>query len=201
MFTYQPQQNRAGEYIAQGIVAQGQADAMRNERNFQNVMDISKAVGDGAKKVAAFMVGGPAGAAMASGMGGGGGGEGGGGSGGGLFDTIINAYAKKEQDKSDAKIYGSLMKVIAPAFGKDGDGILQTFNSFENDSEKADFGRTIAGSLGTIGNMYAQTNRFGLQQQGQQIQQRMPELRAQTDANNKLRQEGPAINGTALPGF
>ena len=112
---------------------------------------------------------------------------------------FINAYAKKEQDKSDAKIYGSLMKVIAPAFGDDGNGILQTFNSFEKDSEKADFGRTIAGSLGVIGNMYAQTNRFGLQQQGQQIQQNAPFTNAGIRNATTRAEEGDVFDGTNLP--
>ena len=119
---------------------------------------LANQVGSGAGRLASaavgFATGGPAGAAMAMANGG----E------GGMLGNIIGSYAKKEQDKSDSKIYGSLLKVIAPAFGKDGAGLLDTFNSFENDSEKADFGRTIAGSLGVIGNMYAQTGRLGLQQ-------------------------------------
>lgn len=38
-------------------------------------------------------------------------------------------------------------------------------------------------------------------QQGQFIQQRMPDLRAQTNANNRRLQEGPVISGPALPSF
>ena len=158
--------------------AQFYAIESQNQQNkMQRMDDLANQVGSGAGRLASaavgFAAGGPAGAAMAMQEG-----EGG----GGLFGNIINLYTKKEQDKSDAKIYGSLMKVIAPAFGKDGDGILQTFNSFENDSERAEFGRTIAGSLGVIGNMYGQTNRMGLQQSGQQIQAGMPAQRAQINA-------------------
>lgn len=176
--------------IGRGIIAQGEADAIRSERQFQNIMNITGAVGDAAKKAAAFMVGGPAGAAMASGMGGGEGGEGGG---GGLFDTIINAYAKKEQDKSDAKIYGNLMKIIAPAFGEDGNGILQTFNELESDAERANFGRTIAGSLGVIGNMYAQTRSAGIREQ--QAYANMPGPKAAADNAADRAAQGPRLPG------
>ena len=153
--------------------AQFWAIESQNQQNkMQRMDDLADQVGSGAGRLASaavgFATGGPAGAAMAMA----GGGE------GGMLGNIIGSYAKKEQDKSDSKIYGSLLKVIAPAFGKDGAGILETFNSFEKDSERADFGRTIAGSLGVIGNMYAQTGRLGLQQQGQQIQQNAPYVAA-----------------------
>ena len=207
MFAYSPTtQNKAGEiyglnlkeattYDADAIRTRAEADLMKAQRQHQGIIDGAGLVGKAAKAAVGFMAGGPAGAAMAMG---GGGGDGGG---GGLLDTFIGAYAKKEQDKSDSKIYGNLMKIVAPAFGKDGDSLLEQWNSLESDSDRASFGSSLLGSLGTISNMYMAKGRMGMQQQGQQIQQRMPELRAQTDANNKLRQEGPAINGTALPGF
>jgi hypothetical protein len=170
MFSYQPQQGRGGGYIYQGLAAQGEADAIRNERNFNNMMAMVGAGVDVAKTVAGAVMGGPAGAAMAS--------DGG----GGLLDTFIGAYAKKEQDKSDSKIYGNLMKIVAPAFGKDGDSLLEQWNSLESDSDRASFGSSLLGSLGTISNMYMAKGRMGMQQQGQQIQQNAPIRRAQVNA-------------------
>jgi hypothetical protein len=184
MFAYQPNQSRAGEYLAQGIVAKGQADAIRNERNYQNVIDIAKTVGDGAKKAAAFLIGGPAGAAMASNMGGGG--DGGGGGGGGLLDTIIGAYAKKEQDKNDSKIYGNLMKIVAPAFGKDGDSMLEQWNSLESDRDKAQFGSTLFSSLGQISNMYMANRSAGIRENQQTLTARMPAQRAAVTAQARV---------------
>jgi hypothetical protein len=107
--------------------AQFWAIESQNQQNKMQRMDnLSNTIADGAKKAAAFLIGGPAGAAMASGMGGGG--EGGGG--GGLLDTIIGAYAQKEQDKNDSKIYGNLMKIVAPAFGKSASKASYSANLF-----------------------------------------------------------------------
>jgi hypothetical protein len=158
MFSYQPNQSRAGEYYRDGLIAQGQyaaqADLDMAQRRHNAIVDGAGMVGDAAKTAAGFAMGGPAGAAMASGMGGGGGG------GGGLLDTIIGAYAQKEQDKSDSKIYGNLMKVVAPAFGEDGDAIMEQWKSLESDRDKARFGSTLFSSLGQISNMYMAQGRM-----------------------------------------
>jgi hypothetical protein len=82
----------------------------------------------------------------------------------GAISTVADAFTKKEKQKSDAKIYGNLIKLVAPAFGKDGNSILEQYNSLESDEDKSNFGGTLLGSLGVIGNMYAQTGRLGLQQ-------------------------------------
>jgi hypothetical protein len=201
MFAYNHQPNRFGENLAAGYMsaANSQANAITQEAAIRAAMDAERgqmigdgitAIGDKAKKVAAFLVGGPAGAAMA--LGGGGGGDGG----GGLLDTFIGAYAKKEQDKADSKIYGNLMKIVAPAFGKDGDSLLEQWNSLESDSDRASFGSSLLGSLGTISNMYMSQGRMGLQQQGQQIQQNAPYVRAAaTNVATVNNQGGPSIMG------
>jgi hypothetical protein len=190
MFSYQPQQSRAGEYYRDGLIAQGQyaaqADLDMAQRRHNAIVDGAGMVGDAAKKVAAFMVGGPAGAAMASGMGGGGGG------GGGLLDTIIGAYAQKEQDKSDSKIYGNLMKVVAPAFGEDGDAIMEQWKSLESDRDKARFGSTLFSSLGQISNMYMANRNAGIRASAPITQNII------RDANTRA-EEGQNFDGTMLP--
>jgi|688.fasta_scaffold28891_3 hypothetical protein len=144
--------DRSGEIIAAGTMqaAQTQADLMR---------ELGEKARQTATAVAGFAAGGPAGAAMASG-GGRSGGGGGGGGGGSILESIVGAYAQKEQDKSDSKIYGNLMKIVAPAFGKDGDSMLEQWNSLENDREKARFGSTLFSSLGQISNMYMAQGRM-----------------------------------------
>lgn len=197
MFSYNPGvYDQSGQILADSTTRAAAVNA-------QMLNDLGKNIGSGMKKAASaavgFATGGPAGAAMAVQ-------NANQENGGGFLDTIVNSYAKREQDKSDAKIYGNLMKIIAPAFGKEGDGILQTFNGLESDSERAEFGRTIAGSLGVIGNMYAQTGRLNLQQQGQQIQQNAPIRRAQVNAaaqaaagQQRMTTLPPSINPDAIP--
>jgi hypothetical protein len=185
MFAYNP-----GVTDISGKI-RAEADIARAQRQQQAIMDGAGLVGDAAKAVVGFAVGGPAGAAMASG--GGGGGEGSGG-GGGLFDTIIGAYAQKEQDKSDSKMYGNLMKIVAPAFGKDGDSMLEQWNSLESDRDRAQFGGTLFSSLGQISNMYMANRNAGIREN----QQMMNSPGARALAGNRqaiTNQGGPSIMG------
>jgi hypothetical protein len=186
MFAYNP-----GVTDISGRI-RAEADIARAQRQQQAMMDGAGLVGDAAKAVVGFMAGGPVGAAMAGGMGGGGG-EGGG---GGLFDTIIGAYAQKEQDKSDSKIYGNLMKIVAPAFGKDGDSMLEQWNSLESDRDRAQFGGTLFSSLGQISNMYMANRNAGIRENQQALTAAMPDLRLQ--AQNKqdvINQGGNQLQG------
>lgn len=117
MFAYNPiEQNRADRYLydgqvdaarplAEATMLAAQLDAAKNERQYQAIQDGVGLVGDAAKKVAAFLVGGPAGAAMAaSGGGGGGGGDGGGGN---LIGTLISSYANKKAMDAKDRAYTS----------------------------------------------------------------------------------------------
>jgi hypothetical protein len=60
---------------------------------------------------------------------------------------------------------------------------------------------SILDNLGAVSQLGIAGMRNTTTQAGQQIQQRLPELRAQTDANNRRLQEGSVINGTTLPSF
>jgi len=199
MFAYNPTtQNIAGEIAARNAMIEAEAQsqaimarAAEHNRKMQLISDGMGFVGDTAKKVAGFMVGGPAGAAMASGMGGGGG-EGGG---GGLLDTIIGAYAQKEQDKSDSKIYGNLMKVVAPAFGEDGDAIMEQWKSLESDRDKARFGSTLFSSLGQISNMYMANRNAGIRENAQAANS--PQVRALVGNQQDVINEGGGSIGGA----
>jgi hypothetical protein len=56
------------------------------------------------------------------------------------------------------------MKIVAPAFGDDGDAILEQWNGLENDREKARFGSTLFSSLGQISNMYMANRNAGIRE-------------------------------------
>lgn len=103
MFNYQPNESRAGEFLAQGITnsaqIRAQADLDKAMRRHNMIVDGAGLVGDIAKTAVGFAVGGPAGAAMASGGGGGGGT-------GGLLDTFVQLYGAKESGKALDKAMG-----------------------------------------------------------------------------------------------
>jgi len=114
---------------------------------------------------------------------------------GSMLNTFGEAYKQKEQDKSDARIYGNLLKVIAPAFGQNGDAILQEYNANKNDRDKANYGRTMLGSLGAISNMMMAQRNAGIREQGQQIQQNAPIRRAQVNAASQVAAGGGTYAG------
>ena len=114
---------------------------------------------------------------------------------GGMLNTFGEAYKQKEQDKSDARIYGNLLKVIAPAFGQNGDAILQEYSANKNDRDKANYGCTMLGSLGAISNMMMAQRNAGIREQGQQIQQNAPMARAAATNAATVAQRGNMIPG------
>jgi hypothetical protein len=144
--------------------------------------DLGKNIGSGVKKAASaaigFATGGPAGAAMAM--------QGANEEGGSFLDTIVSSYAQKEQDKSDSKIYGNLMKIVAPAFGKDGDSMLEQWNSLESDRDRAQFGGTLFSSLGQISNMYMANRNAGIRENQQSLTTAMPRVREAAAAQGRV---------------
>lgn len=117
---------------------------------------------------------------------------------GSMLNTFGEAYKQKEQDKSDARIYGNLLKVIAPAFGQNGDAILQEYNANKNDRDKANYGRTMVGSLGAISNMMMAQRNAGIREQGQQISRDRPFIDASLKSlSNTAAGNVPHGGGTA----
>lgn len=176
MFSYNP-----GVYDQSGQIL---ADSMTQTAATQAQMynDLGKNIGSGVKKAASaaigFATGGPAGAAMAM--------QGANEQGGSFLDTIVSSYAKKEQDKSDSKIYGNLMKIVAPAFGKDGDSMLEQWNSLESDRDRAQFGGTLFSSLGQISNMYMANRNAGIRENQQSLTAAMPRVREAAAAQGRV---------------
>jgi hypothetical protein len=194
MFAYNPQvTDRSGEFLAAGRLGAAQSNAQMIEQLGEDVGGTIRSAGQAA---AGFAMGGPAGAAMAMRGGGGEGRGGGAGGGGSILESIVGAYAQKEQDKSDSKIYGNLMKIVAPAFGDDGDAILEQWNGLESDREKARFGSTLFSSLGQIGNMYMANRNAGIRENQQQLTAAGPAIRAvNTNAAAVSSQGGPSMPG------
>jgi hypothetical protein len=176
MFSYNP-----GVYDQSGQIL---ADSMTQTAATQAQMynDLGKNIGSGVKKAASaaigFATGGPAGAAMAM--------QGANEEGGSFLDTIVSSYAQKEQDKSDSKIYGNLMKIVAPAFGKDGDSMLEQWNSLESDRDRARFGSTLFSSLGQISNMYMANRNAGIRENQQSLTAAMPRVREAAAAQGRV---------------
>jgi hypothetical protein len=106
--------------------------------------------------------------------------------GGSFLDTIVSSYAQKEQDKSDSKIYGNLMKIVAPAFGKDGDSMLEQWNSLESDRDRAQFGSSLFSSLGQISNMYMANRNAGIRENQQSLTAAMPRVREAAAAQGRV---------------
>jgi hypothetical protein len=100
-----------------------EADLARAQRQHQAILDGAQFVGDSAKKVAAFLVGGPAGAAMAGG-GGGGGGRGG----GDLIGTLVSSFANKKAMDAKDKAYMGFFERHGDQLGFDGDYLAQLKN-------------------------------------------------------------------------
>jgi hypothetical protein len=193
MFAYQPQQSRAGEVMgrnrmlaadayAEGTLARAQIEAAKKEREYQSLMGGIGAIGNIAGMAAGAAIGGPAGLMAAS-------------SGGGLLNSVIGAYAQKEQDKSDSKMYGNLMKIVAPAFGKDGDSILERWKSLESDRDRAQFGSTLFSSLGQISNMYMANQSAGIRENAQAANS--PQVRALVGNQQDVINEGGSSIGGA----
>jgi hypothetical protein len=98
------------------------ADIARTQRQQQAMMDGAGLVGDAAKAVVGFAVGGPAGAAMASGGGGGGGG------GGDLIGTLVSSFANKKAMDAKDKAYMGFFERHGDQLGFDGDYLAQLKN-------------------------------------------------------------------------
>jgi hypothetical protein len=111
---------------------------------------------------------------------------------GGMMNTFAEAYKQKEQDKSDARIYGQLLKFVAPAFGQQGDAVLQEYNSLKRDRDKANYGRTVSQLLGPASNALMAQRSAG-------IRQNAPIAKQNIDNANLRAEEGENFDGTVLP--
>jgi hypothetical protein len=77
---------------------------------------------------------------------------------GGALQAIGGIYAQGQQVKSDAKIYGDLIKFAAPVLGDDKGEMLKSYNEM-NTRDQANFGRLLFGG-GTFATM-SQGYNFG----------------------------------------
>jgi hypothetical protein len=113
MFAYNP-----GVTDISGKI-RAEADIARAQRQQQAIMDGAGLVGDAAKAVVGFAVGGPAGAAMASG---------GGGGGGDLIGSLVSSFANKKAMDAKDKAYMGFFERHGDQLGFDGDYLAQLKN-------------------------------------------------------------------------
>jgi hypothetical protein len=169
MFAYNPTvNNRAGEifgpglervagYNAVGTQAAAEADLDKAMRVHNAIVGGAGMVGDAAKKAVGFMVGGPAGAAMASGGGGGGGG------GGDLIGTLVSSFANKKAMDAKDKAYMGFFERHGDQLGFDGEYLAQLKN-MDRDERVAAFDLMTGQPgqrLGSLNYLNQQATAFG----------------------------------------
>ena len=169
MFQYNPTVNnmagqiygqgleRSAGYDADAIKAQAEADYIRAQRRHQMILDGAGIVGDAAKKVVGFMAGGPAGAAMASGMGGGGAsGD------GGALGSIISSFANKKALDAKDQAYTSFFSKHGKDLGFD-PSYLEDLKAMSRDDRLTSY-ELMTGApgqrLGSLAYMNQQANLF-----------------------------------------
>jgi len=174
MFAYNPTvNNRAGEiygtnlkeaatYDADAIRTRAEADLAKALRQHQGIIDGVGLVGDAAKKVVGFMVGGPAGAMAASSMGGGGGGGSAGG-GDGLLGSIISSFANKKAMDAKDRAYTSFFDKHGKDLGFD-PNYLDELKAMSRDDRLMAFDLMTSQPgqrLGSMAYMNQQANLYG----------------------------------------
>jgi hypothetical protein len=110
--------------------------------------------------------------------------------------SLAAAYGSKKGTEAKGKNFKKFMGMAGDTFGMD--------SAMFGDMEDYDAGMMLenfAPMMPAMANAQLGQQRMGVQQGQQALTARMPDLRNQSDAQNKLRQEGPAIRGTALPNF
>jgi hypothetical protein len=110
--------------------------------------------------------------------------------------SLAAAYGAKKGTEAKGKNFKKFMGMAGDTFGMD--------SAMFGDMEDYDAGMMLenfAPMMPAMANAQLGQRRNQTSLQGQLVQQRLPELRAQTDANNRRLQEGSVINGTTLPSF
>jgi hypothetical protein len=110
--------------------------------------------------------------------------------------SLAAAYGSKKGTEAKGKNFKKFMGMAGDTFGMD--------SAMFGDMEDYDAGMMLenfAPMMPAMANAQLGRQRVGVQQGQQTLTARLPELRAQTDANNRRLQEGSVINGTTLPSF
>ncbi len=117
--------------------------------------------------------------------------------------SIAGSYMEAEERKAKGRAFKNTFNVLAPALNMTTDKLAQVVGteSLKNDNDWYRASEAFMPILPSLINLQLGQDRLGVQQAGQAQAARMPGLRDQADANNKRLQEGPVINGTALPSF
>ena len=123
---------------------------------------------------------------------------------GGSLMGLAGAYADKSAMKAKAQSYAKIGDILGDTMFSENPNAMNALSELKkskNPYEAVMGYEALFNMAGPMSNAMMAGRRVGIQQQGQLVQQRLPELRAQTDANNRRLQEGSVINGTTLPSF
>jgi hypothetical protein len=115
---------------------------------------------------------------------------------GGALTSLAAAYGQRQGTIAKGKNFKKFMGMAGDTFGMDG-AMFGDMDDFDAGMMLENF----APMMPAMANAQLGQQRIGVQQGQQALTARMPDLRKQADAQNTLRQEGPSINGTALPNF
>jgi hypothetical protein len=110
--------------------------------------------------------------------------------------SLAAAYGAKKGTEAKGKNFKKFMGMAGDTFGMDG-AMFGDMDDYDAGMMLENFGSMMP----AMANAQLGRGRMGVQQNQQALTARMPDLRNQAEAQNKLRQEGPAIRGTTLPGF
>ena len=116
---------------------------------------------------------------------------------GGALVGLAGAYGEMEGNKAKGRAFKDAFKVIAPSAGIDMKQLeALTGGSLKNDMDWYNARETMAPLLPSLINARLVTGNMGIKQQGQQIQQNAPYVRAAaTNAAAVNNQGGPSIMG------
>lgn len=107
---------------------------------------------------------------------------------------LAGAYAENKQTKSDAKIYGELLKFAGPAIGDTKGELLANYNKMD-EREQANFGRTLfsGGLFPTMSQSFNFGRNAGIREQ--QVYANSPGPRAAATNEAERQQQGRRMGG------
>jgi chromosome condensin MukBEF ATPase and DNA-binding subunit MukB len=113
----------------------------------------------------------------------------------GLSD-MAGTYAENKAKKAKGAAYKKAFDVVGPSLGMNEETLKQFGGQFKNDNDWYEFGETMFPSLGVVSNLRMANRNAGIREQGQQIQQNAPYVRAAaTNVATVNNQGGPSIMG------
>jgi hypothetical protein len=129
----------------------------------------------------------------------------------GQMNSVMNGLAGLAQTYSDNKAmeakassYDKIGEILGSTMFNNNDMAMNALGELKKSKdprEKVMGYEALLSFAGPYSNFMMANRNAGIRENQQSLTARLPDLRNQAEAQNKLRQEGPAIRGTTLPGF